>query len=279
MAKAILFDSTLCIGCRACETACAERWSLPYNENIAKEEKLSAHKNTAVQTRGDHFSRRLCMHCEDPTCASVCPVGAFTKTALGPVVYDESKCMGCRYCMTACPFQVPTYEWDKRLPRVKKCDMCFERQSAGKLTACSEACPSEATICGERDELINIAKKRMAEKPNEYHPYIYGLREAGGTSVLMLSAVPFEKLGLKTNLPDEALPAYTWRALSMVPDIASAGGVLMGGIYWITHRREKVAAEEGRAKGHSPHAARRAASPAAPNSPAAPGAGELEAQS
>jgi len=248
MAKAILYDSTLCVGCRACESACAERWSQPYNKTIAAEEKLSAHKVTAVQTIGERFSRRMCMHCEDPTCASVCPVGAFQKTALGPVVYDESKCMGCRYCMTACPFQVPTYEWGKLLPRVKKCDMCFERQSKGLLTACSEACPTEATICGERDQLIAIARKRMADKPDGYHHDIYGLSEVGGTSVLMLAAVPFEQMGWNTKLPHEALPALTWRALSMVPDVAIAGGVLLGGVYWLTHRKEKVAAAEGRSK-------------------------------
>ncbi len=246
MAKAILYDSTLCVGCRACETACAERWHLPYDKTIAAEEKLSAHKNTAIQTFGEHFSRRLCMHCEDPTCASVCPVGAFTKTALGPVVYDEDKCMGCRYCMTACPFQVPTYEWGKLLPKVKKCDMCYERQSKGQLTACSEACPTEATICGERDQLVAIARKRMADKPGGYYPGIYGLNEVGGTSVLMLSAVPFEQIGLKSKLPHEALPPLTWHVLSMIPDIAIAGGVMLGGVYWLAHRREKVAAEEGR---------------------------------
>ena len=123
MSKAILYDSTLCIGCKACEGACAERWGLPYNDKIAAEEKISAHKLTAVETHGERFSRRLCMNCQQPACASVCPVGALQKTALGPVVYDAEKCMGCRYCMQACPFQVPSYEWDKLLPKMRKCDM------------------------------------------------------------------------------------------------------------------------------------------------------------
>ena len=132
MSKAILYDSTLCVGCRACEGACAERWGIPYDDKIAAEEKISAHKLTTIETHGEHFSRRLCMNCEKPACASVCPVGALQKTALGPVVYDQDKCMGCRYCMQACPFQVPSYEWNAMLPRVRKCDMCYERQSAGK---------------------------------------------------------------------------------------------------------------------------------------------------
>jgi formate dehydrogenase iron-sulfur subunit len=217
---------------------------LPYSETIGAEEQISAHKLTAIQTHGERFSRRLCMHCNEPSCVSVCPVGAFQKTALGPVVYDQTKCIGCRYCMLACPFQVPTYEWGSRTPRVRKCDMCYDRQMAGKPTACTEACPTQATICGDRDQLIAEARRRLAEKPDQYFPRVYGIEEAGGTSVLFLSAVPFEQLGLKTKLPHEPLPLLTWRALSLVPDVVSAGAVLLGGVYWITHRREKVAAAE-----------------------------------
>ena len=245
MSKAVLYDSTLCVGCKACEGACAERWGLPYNDKIAAEERLSAHKMTAIETHGERYSRRLCMHCAEPTCASVCPVGALQKTELGPVVYEASKCMGCRYCMTACPFQVPTYEWDQRLPKVRKCDMCYDRQRAGKPTACAEGCPTGATICGDRAAMVAEARKRLAEKPDQYYQKIYGLKEAGGTSVLYLSAVPFEKIGLKTDLPQEPLPALTWRVLSLVPDVVSVGSVLLGGIYWITNRRDEVAKKEG----------------------------------
>jgi formate dehydrogenase iron-sulfur subunit len=249
MAKAILYDSTLCIGCRSCETACAERWNLPYNDVIAAQEKLAANKLSTIQTRGDKYVRRACMHCQDPACASVCPVGAFQKTSLGPVVYDANKCIGCRYCMLACPFQVPAYEWSSRTPRVRKCDMCYERQAAGKPTACVEACPNGAAVGGERDALIGEARKRIAEKPGEYVNKIYGIQEAGGTSVLILSSVPFEKLGLRTQLPTEPLPQLTWRVLSTVPDIATAGSVLLGGVWWITHRRDEVARVEGRRTG------------------------------
>ena len=245
MAKAILYDSTLCVGCRACEEACAKKWGNPYNETIAKEEKISAHKLTAVQTFGERFSRRICMHCEQPTCASVCPVGALQKTSLGPVVYDEDKCMGCRYCMAACPFQVPSYEWSSRLPRVKKCNMCHERQIKGEVTACSEACPVGATITGDRDALIAEARKRIADKPDQYYNRIYGVKEVGGTSVLFLSAVPFDKIGLRTNLPNESLPELTWSVLAHVPDVVSMGAVLLGGVYWLRHRKEEVEAAEG----------------------------------
>jgi len=245
VSRSILYDSTMCIGCRACEQSCAQRWNLPWNEAVGNEEQLSAHKLTTITTHDGRYSRLLCMHCEVPTCVSVCPVGALQKTAEGPVVYDAGKCMGCRYCMTACPFQVPVYEWSNRIPRVRKCDMCRDRQLAGKFTACAEACPTGATSCGERDALIAEARKRISDRPGDYYPRIYGIHEVGGTSVLMLSAVPFEQLGLRTDLPGQPLPGLTWAALAHVPDVVSVGSVLLGGIWWITHRREAVARAEG----------------------------------
>jgi formate dehydrogenase iron-sulfur subunit len=247
MSKAILYDMTKCIGCRQCEAACAERWGLSYEEPFASQEKLSEHKLTAIRTYSDgHFSRKLCMHCADPTCASVCPVGAFKKTKLGPVVYDEDKCIGCRYCMLACPFEVPVYEWTHVLPRVRKCDMCHERLGKGQATACSEACPTDATITGEREELIAEARRRIAESPGDYYDHIYGIEEVGGTSVLMLSPVPFEQLGMRADLPKGPLPSLTWQALAHVPDVVTVGSVLLGGVWWITHRREEVEAAEGK---------------------------------
>lgn len=245
MARAILYDSTLCIGCRECEKACAEGKHLPYDDRIAAEEKTSAHKLTAVRTYGERYSRKLCMHCLDPACASACPVAALQKTAAGPVIYLEDRCMGCRYCMVACPFGVPAYQWDARLPLVRKCDLCRDRAATQQPTRCSEACPTGATISGERVELIGEARRRLAEKPDGYYPRIYGLQEAGGTSVLILSAVPFEQIGYNTNVEKTALPQYTWNALKHIPDVVVMGTVLMGGIYWLSHRKEEVARKEG----------------------------------
>jgi len=246
MSKAILYDATLCIDCKACEQGCAERNKLPYNDTIAAEQVQSAHKLTVVLAKGDKFMRRLCMNCEDPTCASVCPVGAMRKTKEGPVIYEESRCMGCRYCMVACPFGVPKYQWNKALPAVCKCDMCSDRVLAGKMTACAEICPTGATKFGERDELIAEAKQRLRENPGKYVNHIYGLDEVGGTSVLLLSSVPFETFGYRTDLVREPLPLFTFRVLSRIPDIVGLGGVLLGGIWWITDRRTKVAAAEGK---------------------------------
>ena len=244
MPRAILYDATLCVGCRACEAACAERNQLPYDDEIGKVEKTSATKFTAVLSRGESFMRRMCMHCQDPTCASVCPVGAFTKTPEGPVIYEEDKCMGCRYCMMACPFSVPKYEWNALLPRVRKCDMCADRLAEGKPTACAEVCPTGSTIVGDRDELLAEARRRIEASPDLYVPRIYGEKEVGGTSVFLLTSVPFEQFGYKTELTMEPLPILTYRVLKLIPDAVLLGGVMLGGIWWITGRRKEVALAE-----------------------------------
>ncbi|HEU4521223.1 MAG TPA: 4Fe-4S dicluster domain-containing protein, partial [Thermoanaerobaculia bacterium] len=205
-AKGILYDATLCVGCLECEGACAKQNGLPYDEDLAKVKKQSELKYTFVSVLEDEkYMRTLCMHCQDPTCVSVCPVGALEKTALGPVTYDAGKCMGCRYCMVACPFNVPKYEWSKVIPVIKKCTMCSDRLLAGQPTACSEACPTGATITGNRDELLQEASRRIRENPGQYVDHIYGENEVGGTSILMLSSVPFEQFGMKA-FSSEALP-------------------------------------------------------------------------
>jgi formate dehydrogenase iron-sulfur subunit len=252
MSKALLYDATICIGCKQCEGACAGQNKLPYTDAVAAEETQSEHKFTVVLTKGDKFMRRLCMNCAEPACASVCPVGALRKTAAGPVIYEEDRCMGCRYCMVACPFSVPKYEWNKLLPRVQKCTMCPDRVQAGKPTACAEICPTGATQFGEREELIAEAQQRMRDNPGKYVEHIYGVNEVGGTSVLLLSSVPFEEFGYRADLTRDPLPMYTYRVLSRIPDFVPLGGMVLGGVWWITHRREEVATAEG---GHGPESA------------------------
>jgi formate dehydrogenase iron-sulfur subunit len=240
--KALLIDTTRCIGCKACVGACMEEHGLQGDPD--KVTGLSAHALTAVVTRGELNVRELCRSCLTPSCVSVCPVKAFQKTAAGPVVYEASRCMGCRYCMQACPFNVPKYEWNNPVPSVKKCDFCAARQAKGLPTACAEACPAEATVFGTREELLAEAHRRIAENPGTYFDHVYGETEAGGTSVLFLSPVPFEELGFRTDLRQSPLPELTQAALGKVPGIASVGGSLLFGIWWITHRREEVARAE-----------------------------------
>ena len=241
MSHALLLDTTRCIGCGACSAACKEQNGLP----LEIEEVTTAYTFTVVEKRAGVNVRRMCMHCLSPTCASVCPVGAMQKTPSGPVVYDAKKCIGCRYCIQACPFDVPKYQWDKAIPVVGKCVMCAPRLARGLPTACASVCPTGATAFGERDELIRVARERMAAEPSRYVDHIYGLDEAGGTSVLLLSGVPFAQLGLRTNLPTKPLGQLTWAVLSRVPDIVTLGGAILYGIHWITHRREYVRRVEG----------------------------------
>jgi formate dehydrogenase iron-sulfur subunit len=246
MSKAILYDATLCIGCKQCESACAQQNELPYDDKVAAESVQSEHKYTVVLADNDKFMRRLCMHCDEPACASVCPVGALHKTAEGPVVYDVSKCLGCRYCMIACAFSQPKYEWGKLNPRVRKCIMCPDRVKQGRPTACAEACPTGATKFGDREELIAEAKDRLRQNPSNYVPQVYGLKEVGGTDVLLLSSVPFQQFGLPKaeRVGTTPLPEYTGRVMELMPDFIPLWALVLGGVYWVSNRRKEVAEVE-----------------------------------
>jgi formate dehydrogenase iron-sulfur subunit len=166
-------------------------------------------------------------------------VGALQKTPEGPVIYDATRCIGCRYCMIGCPFGIPRYEWDEALPTVQKCTMCFERRlKEGREPACTAACPTGATKFGDRDALIREAESRILDHPDRYVDHIYGLEEAGGTSVLYLSSVPFADLGFETTVSDSSYPILTWNVLSKIPNVVSVAGVMLFGIWWLTGRKE-----------------------------------------
>ena len=246
----MLIDFTECIGCQECEVACRQQNNLPDNPN---ESDLSSRNYTVVLQHqpSKMYYRKLCMHCLEPSCVSACPVGALSKSREGPVLYDAGKCMGCRYCMIACPFGVPRYQWDKAVPVVAKCIFCKERVDAGGETACSWVCPMGATRMGKRSHLLEIARDRISRKPDRYVHHIYGEKEAGGTSILMISGVPFDKLGFPGGVSVEPLPQLTWQVLSKLPGIVITGGLLLGGVSWVINRRiqleqqGKEAAESG----------------------------------
>jgi formate dehydrogenase iron-sulfur subunit len=241
MSAGLLIDTTQCIGCDACSAACKEQNGLP----LPIETRTTAYTWTTVERHADVNVRRLCMHCLDPTCVSVCPVGALSKSDAGPVVYDAERCIGCRYCIMACPFGVPKYQWDRATPVVGKCILCAERVGAGQPTACADVCPTGATLFGEREELLREAHARIAAGGGRYVDQVYGEHEAGGTSVLMLAAVPFADLGLPADVPRQSLPMLTWQVLSKVPDYVVVAGAFLFGLHWITRRREEVRAAEG----------------------------------
>jgi formate dehydrogenase iron-sulfur subunit len=229
----MLIDTTRCVGCDACAEACKQANGLPPEI----EPQLSARTWTRVREVNGIYVRQMCMHCDQPSCASVCPVGALYKSPEGPVAYDEKRCIGCRYCMVACPFGVPKYEWDKPLPRVQKCIGCLGRLREGKIPACAAACPAEATVFGDRDALLAAAHARIRDNPGQYVDHVYGESEVGGTNVLVLAAVPCADLGFPADLPGSPMPDLTWRALAKIPQIVSVGGVALCGVWWIVNRR------------------------------------------
>jgi formate dehydrogenase iron-sulfur subunit len=249
----ILTDVTKCIGCDKCVEACREQNGLPPDKpwrwlrNITD---LSTSRwTTVVRVDGDErdrFVRRHCKHCLEPACVEACIVGALQKTPEGPVIYDRDICIGCRYCMIACPFEIPRYSWEDRVPYVQKCNLCYERvKNEGKLPACVEACPTEATIFGEREELLSEARRRLAAEPQKYVQRIWGEREVGGTSVLHISDVELEISDLETAVRDERpMPERTFKVLHHMPAVFVEMAVVMGGIYWVIERREKLAAEK-----------------------------------
>lgn len=237
MKKGLLIDITKCIGCGSCVDACKMQNDLPSTEP----KKLDATNFTVVENHNGIYVRRLCMHCLDPSCASACPVSALYKTEYGAVAYDPKKCMGCRYCMVACPFGIPKYEWDNPNPKVRKCILCIDRLKEGEPTACAEACPTEATLFGEREELLKIAKERIQSAPDVYFNHIYGEKEAGGTSVLFLSPKPFEELGFNTFVYKKPYPEFTWAVMSKIPPFVLIWGSFLTGLWWLTERKNEVA--------------------------------------
>ena len=257
----VLFDSTLCIGCRTCEAACNKVNQLP--EPTKPFDDLSVLDETrrtdptaytvvnrydgASKGKGPIFRKIQCNHCLEPACASACFVRAFEKTPEGAVTYDASVCVGCRYCMIACPFYIPTYEYDEPLtPRVMKCTMCHPRVVEGKLPGCVEACPNEALTFGKREDLLRLGRERIRRLPGRYVDHIYGEHEMGGTNWLYLSGVPFKELGMREDLGVTPAPSLTSGALASVPIIAGLWPVLLAGVYAVSKRKDKIAAQEKR---------------------------------
>lgn len=237
----LLIDTTLCVGCEMCAEACKEQNNLPGDPGTH----LNADNYTVVdEYKHGYYMRHLCMHCDEPTCVSVCPVSAIHKHPEGNVTYDPHVCMGCRYCVQACPFNIPKYSWNSLLPVIQKCNLCYERTSKGQQTACAEACPTGATVFGEVEDLRDLARKRFTERPDEYVHELMGDDEVGGTSVMYISDVPFDQLGFPKDLPHRPLPELTWAALSKVPDVFLLGGTFLFGVNWVIRRRMEVAQME-----------------------------------
>jgi formate dehydrogenase iron-sulfur subunit len=246
---AILTDTTLCIGCEKCVEACRQENHLPPDRPgrwKLRIDDLSSTRLTTIERReGDRFVRRQCRHCLEPACVSACIVGALQKTPEGPVVYDPNRCMGCRYCMVACPYGIVRYQWEEAIPYVRKCSMCHARLLQGRAPACVDACEQKATVFGTRESLLREAHRRIENAPDRYVGKVFGETEVGGTSVLYISDIPLDFLGNRPDLGDTPLPRLTWAALSKVPGMVIGVGGLMAGVFWITERRMRLAQESG----------------------------------
>ena len=250
--KAILTDVTKCIGCAECIIACKRENHLESDipRVWQKNDGLTAENWTSILKRPEnHFVRKQCRHCLEPACASACPVGALHKTPEGAVVYDQYKCLGCRYCMMACPYGIPRYDWDQPIPYIRKCIMCYPRLQEGKQPACTEVCPVGATIFGDREELLKEAHRRIKAEPERYLPIVWGEHEIGGTSVLYLSDIDLDFLSYGKKLDEKPLPEQTKTAMVSVPFVFLGMGALMTGLHLFTLRKNRIARENSEKKG------------------------------
>jgi formate dehydrogenase iron-sulfur subunit len=254
----VLVDTTVCIGCRSCEYACRTAHGLasPPLESYADKSVFKEMRRpdsgaltvvnqfpNPVKSDLPYYVKVQCMHCDHPACVSACIVGAFSKQENGSVIWDTDKCIGCRYCMVACPFQVPSFEYDKAIqPEIRKCDFCITRTTNNQLPACVEACPVEALTFGPREELVRIARQRIATYGDRYVKRVYGEYEAGGTAWMYLSGRNFEdlkfpKLGTSpapgvSEAIQHGIFAY------FVPPVALYA--ILGAIMWMTKTRKEA---------------------------------------
>ena len=250
----VLVDTTQCLGCRSCEVACAAENGNPEPTQLGEESVFAAHRTTAPyqftvvnKAKGEgepRFAKSQCMHCSVPACASACPVKALDKTVEGPVVYHKDRCIGCRYCMIACPFDVPKYQYDQAVPYVRKCSLCPTRLAEGKPPACVENCPGGALLFGKRSELLLEARKRVYAPDSKYVPEIYGEHEAGGTSWMYISDRPIAEFGFPTTVGDRPRFDTTRGALGAVPLVVTLWPPLLMGLYVASRRRNEVEAAE-----------------------------------
>jgi Fe-S-cluster-containing dehydrogenase component len=262
-AVGLLYDNTICTGCKACMPACSEAnglpadtsgsgglWHMPTDLNSRTKNIIKVYEDP--HGGGFAFVKRQCMHCLDPACVTGCPFEALVKGEKGAVTWKASLCIGCRYCEVACPFDVPKFEWDRWNPKIVKCELCYEqRLTKGLQPACTEVCPTGAVIFGKRSDLLATAKARVAASPGKYfEDRVYGEREAGGTQALYLSSVPFESIGLPA-LDSISIGHYATEVTSVLYKWL-AGPIVLAGILglrikrnWDRHEAEEHEPEDG----------------------------------
>ena len=243
-ANGILIDLTRCSGCQQCALACKTANGCDHADAIPTALAADAYSVVEVIEAGGPAEaattvKRQCMHCLKPACVSACTVGALQKQPDGPVIYDASRCIGCRYCQYACPFGIPAFDWDNPLGLIHKCQMCANRLNGGQLPACVAACPNGALRAGQRAALLAQARGQIESNPGRYVDHIYGEWEAGGTSVLYLSDVPFERLGFPT-LDGTPIPTSAEAMMRRTPAIALGMSTLATTLHLVTRLRQRA---------------------------------------
>jgi formate dehydrogenase iron-sulfur subunit len=232
-----LIDASRCIDCRACLIACSveNKVSMTHTRIWMKDTGIVGNFPALQHDTAPYH----CMHCVDPSCVSACTVGALQQNKDGVVTYDADRCIGCRYCMYACPFEVPHFEWDQRLALITKCDMCVSRLEAGQAPACAATCPAGAIQFGKREDMLIQARERIRNKPQRYVQHIFGEHENGGTSTFYISPVQFEQLGFPAVQTTES-PAEFNRMTAEIgtPVIASTVALAMTGIWLMLNHKE-----------------------------------------
>ncbi len=261
--KAILFDTSRCSACRGCQVAC-KCWNdlpstLEKNGNPptgSYQSPMDLNGDTRIlisfneEAGGSKgvkwaFGRRSCQHCTDAACATICPAGAITKhEATGLVTVDDSKCIGCQYCSTACPFDVPRYQEGLRTT-VNKCTGCVDRIEQGLEPACVTTCQPDALVFGDRDEMIALAHERADFlKARGYEDaVVYGEDEMGGLHVIQVLKYGVAAHGQVEN--PQANPVVGLTQI-MKPGTGAVTGLTVAGlaamfVLGIGYKRDKLA--------------------------------------
>jgi Fe-S-cluster-containing dehydrogenase component len=299
-ALGLLFDATICVGCKACVAACKTEnavngaapefttpeqpyWDTPLDTSAKTFNIIKMYRNGTMQNKdqekdGYAFMKVSCLHCVDPSCVSACPVSAMQKDKkTGIVSYNKDACIGCRYCVAACPFGIPKWDYDNVYGKIGKCELCRHRmldkdgKETGKYSACAEVCPTGATLYGKVSDLMVEARKRLAAKPGskfmfqrgridgkdmrwegeigQYQQRVYGEKEIGGTQMIKLSAVPFNKVGMP-DLPDVS-PASRSETIqhTLYGNMLALPVAVTAGLAFLIHRNRKSAGDGGEGKG------------------------------
>ena len=249
--KGLMITPDLCIACRGCQTACKQWNKLPADKTVNRGGYENPPNLTANLYNQIHFIekpqavgiqwlfvRRACMHCGEAGCMDICPApGALFRTREGAVGFDKEKCIGCKLCVAACPFDVPRYDENDK---ISKCTLCADRTSNGLPTACSKGCPTGAIMFGTRDDLI--AKARTAGYT------VYGENDLQGLGVMFaLKSDPKEY-----NLPKPEYKAsiMVWDSLIRPLSVIGLGAVAAGALlHYLTVGPKDVEHDETPKKG------------------------------